>query len=233
LSNFGPAAEEFINLPRAANARTARISRAHSRECILVYKPVNYSIMARPSHPERARALIEIRRHIDEHGAVEGPRHAREKFPDVGKVTWLAWVRQVRDEGRDLAAEAARVVPRLDTPMPPSTDRQRVVARQAIDFFGELAAMTEDAKLLADYSVVVDENGRRKVKNPNTLAVAHRMRATNLNLAMRHSELVWDVSRMQAMFDELVGVIGELDRDVAIRAIEAMRGIAEKWNVRQ
>ncbi|SEI81405.1 hypothetical protein [Paraburkholderia diazotrophica] len=189
--------------------------------------------MARPSHPERARALIEIRRHIGEYGAVEGPRKARERFPGVGKMTWLAWVRQVRDEDSDMAAEAARLVPRPDAPLPPLTDHHRAATRQAIDFFGEMAAMVDDAKLLADYSVVVDDNGRRRVKNPVTLALANRMRATNINLAMRHSELVWDVSRMQAMFDELIDAISDIDQDVATRVINAMRGVSEKWNIRQ
>ncbi|CAN0619581.1 protein of unknown function [Burkholderia multivorans] len=136
----------------------------------------------------------------------------------------------MRDADQDLAKDAAAVVPRA-APIPPATEEQRVVMRQAIDFYRELDSMVADAQLLADYSVIANEDGTRKLKNPTLLAMAHRMRATNLNLALRHAEMVWNVERQQEMLEELVDAVKDVDKDLGCRVVDRLRGVQQRWNL--
>jgi hypothetical protein len=89
-----------------------------------------------------------------------------------------------RNEDRNVLDEAAAVVPHLGRPPAPTSDDERLTMRRAIDFYSEIDTMVADAQLLADYAVVANDDGTRRVKNPQMLALSHCMRATNLALAL-------------------------------------------------
>lgn len=186
--------------------------------------------MPRPADPARTEAIKAIRDHMRHHGPVEGPRRARLNFADVPSPTWHRWVRMTRDEDKDLIAEAAEIVPRLDQPAPPLTEPDRISVRRAIDFYRELDAMVADAELLANHAVARNEDGTRRVKNPQLLATAHRMRATNLALAMKYSEMVWSVERIEQMHEALALAVMQADRDTGKRVLAAMKDIQNRWN---
>ncbi|MFM0192127.1 hypothetical protein PQQ65_03465 [Paraburkholderia strydomiana] len=135
-----------------------------------------------------------------------------------------------RDADKDLLAEAATIVPRLDQPAPPLTQPDRVSVRRAIDFYRELDAMVADADLLANFAIGHNQNGTRRVKNPQMLATAHRMRATNLALAMKYSEMVWSVERVEQMHEAIALAVMQADRETGKRVIAAMQDVQSRWN---
>jgi hypothetical protein len=186
--------------------------------------------MSRPPHPDRIKAIEVIRDLTHQHGPAEGPRRARLRFPDVPVPTWHRWIKMTRDEDRDFIAEAAAAVPHPSRPPAPVTYGDRITMRRAIDFYSELDAMVADTRLLADYAVVTNDNGTRRVKNPQLLAVSHRMRATNLTIALKHSEMVWNVDRLEQMHDAIVRAILQADREAGERVFSALTEVVGRWN---
>ncbi|WP_175108294.1 hypothetical protein [Pararobbsia alpina] len=136
----------------------------------------------------------------------------------------------VRDADRDLAEEVRAVVPRPAQTLAPLTNEHHEVARRAIDFYSELDAMVADARLLASYAVVATDDGTRRVKNPQILAVSHRMRATNLALAMKYAETVWNVERLEQMHDAIATAVLQADRQTVERVFAAMKEVQSRWD---
>ncbi|WNC88835.1 hypothetical protein RI103_14120 [Paraburkholderia sp. FT54] len=136
-----------------------------------------------------------------------------------------------RDEDRNLVEEVAAVVPHPARPPAPVTDGDRHGMRSAINFYSELDGMIADARLLSDYAVAINDDGTRRVKNPQMLAVSHRMRATNLALALKHSEMVWSVERLEQMHDAITGAILQADRETGERVFAALKEVCGRWSL--
>jgi hypothetical protein len=187
--------------------------------------------MPRPPDPARLEAIKVIREYVNESGPVEGPRRARMSFQNVPAATWHRWVRMTLDEDKRLIEKVAAVVPRLGRPPAPVDDDDRLTMRRAIDFFSEFDAMVADAQLLADYAVFKNDEGSRRVRNPQMLALSHRMRATNLALAMKYSEMAWSVERLEQMHDAIADAIHQADRETGERVFAAVKNIQRRWNL--
>jgi hypothetical protein len=187
--------------------------------------------MPRPPDPARLDAIKAIRECILEHGPDEGPRRARLKFQDIPAPTWHRWVQMTRDEDRNLVEEAAAAVPQLDQQPVPLAEGDRLAMRRAIDFYSEFDAMVADTQLLASYAVAKNDDGTRRVKNPQMLALSHRMRATNLSLAMKYSEMVWSVERLEQMHDAIASAILQADRETGARVFAAVQNVQRRWNL--
>ncbi|WP_246257686.1 hypothetical protein [Pararobbsia alpina] len=63
------------------------------------------------------------------------------------------------------------------------------------------------------------------------LAVSHRMRATNLALALKHSEMVWSVERLEQIHDAIVGAMQPADRETGERVFAALREVQGRCNL--
>lgn len=187
--------------------------------------------MPRPATPARLEAIKAIRELTLEHGTIEGPRLARLQFPDIPVPTWHRWVKMTRDEDRNLIEEVAAIVPHPARPPAPVTDSDRRSMRSAINFYSELDGMIADARLLSDYAIAVNNDGTRRIKNPKMLAMSHRMRATNLALAMKHSELAWNVDRLEQMHDAITGAIVQADRETGERVFAAVKEVYARWSL--
>ncbi|MDP9645450.1 hypothetical protein [Paraburkholderia caledonica] len=110
------------------------------------------------------------------------------------------------------------------------SESDRASVRRAIDFYRELDAMVKDTDLLASYATANNEDGTRRVKNPSILAMAHRMRATNIGLAMKYSEMVWSVERMEEMQEAIASEIKRADAETGERVLSAMKDVQSRWN---
>jgi hypothetical protein len=113
----------------------------------------------------------------------------------------------------------------------PLAEGDRLAMRRAIDFYSEFDAMVADTQLLASYAVAKNDDGTRRVKNPQMLALSHRMRATNLSLAMKYSEMVWSVERLEQMHDAIAGAILQADRETGTRVFAAVQNVQRQWNL--
>ncbi|MBB5456770.1 hypothetical protein [Paraburkholderia sp. Cpub6] len=189
------------------------------------------TFMPRPPDPARLEAIKAIRELIAEHGDVDGPRLARLRFPNVPAPTWYRWVSTTREEDRNLVEEAAAAIPHPARPPLPVTDEGRIATRRAIDFYRELEEMVEDARLLADYAVTMNDDGTRRIKNPQMLALSHRMRATNMTIALKHSEMVWNVERLEQMHDAITRAILQADSETAKRVFAALKDVHDRWSL--
>jgi hypothetical protein len=144
--------------------------------------------------PQRVRYKF-VLQDCGAHGPAEGPRRARHRFLDTPMPTWDRWVKMARGQDRDLAQEAAEVVPRPDTILAPRSVEQRAAMRQAIDFYGIVDRMAADAELLCAHSTSTDGQGVRRMKNPVLLIAGNRLRAELVRIGMKHAEVVWSIER--------------------------------------
>ncbi|MFM0321099.1 hypothetical protein [Caballeronia glebae] len=186
--------------------------------------------MPRPAHPDRLAAIDAIRQHAWQYGADEGPRRARLRFPDIAAPTWTRWCQTALGLDRAMADEIKQVVPRPDMPISPRTTKELAATRRAIDFHSVLDRMAADAELMAEYSTSVDAGGLRKLENPVTLQAANRMRGDVLKLAIRHAEAVWNVERLQALYDSLIEEIGSASPEVQRRVLERTQRVEAAWS---
>jgi hypothetical protein len=56
------------------------------------------------------------------------------------------------------------------------------------------------------------------------------MRATNLALAMKYSEMVWSVERIEQMHDAMALAVLQADRETGKRVLAAMKDVQTRWN---
>ncbi len=187
--------------------------------------------MPRPPDPDRLEAFKEIRNCIIKHGPDKGPSYARQKFPDVPSATWYRWVETTRDEDRNLVEEIVASVPQIGHQPATLAEGDRKAMRRAIDFYSEFDAMVADAQLLASYAVATNDDGTRRVKNPPMLAISHRMRAANLTLAMKHTEMVWSVERIEEMYTAILDSIMQVDPETGQLAFAAVENVMRRWNL--
>lgn len=127
--------------------------------------------------------------------------------------------------------EAAAVVPHPGRAPAPVTESDRIATRRAIDFYREFDEMIEDARLLANYAVTVNDDGTRRIKNPQMLALSHRMRATNMTIALKHSETVWNVERLEQTHDAITRAILQAHSETAKRVFAALREVHDRWSL--
>ncbi|TCG08838.1 hypothetical protein BZM27_09310 [Paraburkholderia steynii] len=200
--------------------------------------------MPRPADPQRFDALNVIRKYVREHGEQEGQRLAKlDGYKHINKATWSQWCKLVREEDRQLAVDVILNVPRPDmpagqanpiTPITPATPEKRATVWRAINFFACLNDMIADANLLAEYAAPTDANGVRKIRNPVMLVQAHRAKALNMQLALKHAEAAWNIQRFQNYEEVIAEMVKDAIKDEApvVRA-RIVAGLREAREVRR
>lgn len=185
--------------------------------------------MARLPDPRRDDAIAALRTLTAQHGAKEGARLARERFPDVPAGTWGRWkqlaVGNVADADSQaltsLAAEVRRTIPKPEAlaadPVP--------ATRRALDFWTMLDELEHDARLMRDFALSRGADGGLKVRVPFALRDAHRMRCDLIRLALQQAEAAWSVERAQSFFDAVVEAVGEESPDCQRRIMQRLRDV--------
>lgn len=168
--------------------------------------------MARPSDPRRDEIVDSIRTLTAQHGAKEGARLARERFPDVPAGTWGRWRQMAVGNVAGANAQAltslgAQV--RRSIPTPEQLTAESVPAtRRALDFWTMLDELEHDARLMRDFAVARGADGVLKVRVPFALRDAHRMRCDLIRLALQQSEVAWSAERAAKFYQTIIDEIG-------------------------
>jgi hypothetical protein len=194
--------------------------------------------MARPQHPDQARAIAELRKVIAQHGEVVGPKVAKVKFVSIGASTWSRFVKIAREEAReaDHAAQAGLPSSALASMAAaagiPADQVEALPA--AINWQAQIAAMLRQCDLIVRQSIHVDPaTGQERVRNMVTLNQAIRTRCSVMELAHRRESVVMSGERFIHWERQLVDAVGsaigragtEAERAIALRVVNAMREV--------
>ena len=168
--------------------------------------------MARPPNHQRDEAIAALRELTAQHGAKEGARLARERFPGVPAGTWGRWRQMAVGSAANadaqalnsLTAEVQRTIPRPEAlvadPVP--------ATRRALDFWAMLDELEHDARLMRDFALARGADGAVKVRVPFALRDAHRMRCDLIRLALQQAEVAWSTERAATFYESVIQEIG-------------------------
>lgn len=185
--------------------------------------------MARPANHQRDDAIAALRSLTAKHGAKEGARLARERFPDVPAGTWGRWRQQAVGNVADADAKALNSLAaevRRSVPQPEALVADPVPAtRRALDFWATLDELESDARLMRDFALSRGADGTVKLKVPFALRDAHRMRCDLIRLGLKQAEVAFGVQRAQEFFDAVVHAVGEESPDCQRRIMARLRSV--------
>ena len=185
--------------------------------------------MARPANHQRDDAIAALRSLTAKHGAKEGARLARERFPDVPAGTWGRWRQQAVGNVADADAKALNSLAaevRRSVPQPEALVADQVPAtRRALDFWATLDELESDARLMRDFALSRGADGTVKLKIPFALRDAHRMRCDLIRLGLQQAEVAFGVQRAQEFFDAVVHAVGEESPDCQRRIMARLRSV--------
>lgn len=185
--------------------------------------------MARPANHQRDEAIAALRELIAQHGAKEGARLARERFPCVPSGTWGRWRQQAVGNvaGADaqaqnsLAAEVRRSIPQPEAliadPVP--------ATRRALDFWAMLDELEHDARLMREFALARAADGAMKVRVPFALRDAHRMRCDLIRLALQQAGVAWSAERAAKFYQAVVDEIGAESPDCQRRIMKRLHHV--------
>ncbi|MET4576753.1 hypothetical protein [Ottowia thiooxydans] len=196
--------------------------------------------MARPASPMRDEAIADIRTLTAKHGAREGARLAREKFPSVPYGTFVRWRQDAigRVDDADMKATSAlgleirRAIPNPET-LGQAIENPVPAAHRALRFWEQLDLLLHDADLLRAYSLSAGPDGKLKVRVPRALMDAANMRRDLMKIALAQAEAAYGVERAATFFETIIGEIGQespecqrriLDRLARVQGEAAARG---------
>ncbi len=183
--------------------------------------------MARLPDPRRDDAIAALRELTAEHGARQGVRLARERFPDVPAGTWGRWRQQAVGNATEADAQALSRMAgevRRAIPAPQALVQDPVPAtRRALDFWAMLDELEHDARLMREFALARGADGAVKVRVPFALRDAHKMRTDLIRLALQQSEVAFGMERAREFFDTIIHAIGQESPECQRRIMERLR----------
>ncbi|MEX3764399.1 hypothetical protein [Paraburkholderia phenoliruptrix] len=196
----------------------------------------------------------EILRAISEHLAIEGPQNWDPLIERLGisRPTLFKFVKEVRGiSGSDAAPGLLRLAQKqIKEVVQPIVDAKEEVAKHLpavpspntiahkgqaaivhVDFMTRLESLYQDAEMIREYSIVRDENGKQKIKNPVFFASSIKQRRELLETFLHSVQEVYDLNRMQSMFDTIVDEIGRADPELARKVIDRLRELNNRYGL--
>lgn len=188
--------------------------------------------MARPPSPLRDEVISAIRTLTTQHGAKEGARLAREKFPGVPHGTFMRWRQDAIGTVADADAKAVaalRAEIRRAIPAPESLRRENnnpvPVEHRALKFWQEMDLLLADADLLRSYAITEGQDGRVKVRVPRALVDAANMRQNLLKIALAQAEVAYGVQRAQEFFEAVIDAVAQESPECYRRIMERLQRV--------
>ena len=186
--------------------------------------------MARLADPRRDDAIAALRTLTAQHGAKEGARLARERFPDVPAGTWSRWRQQAVGNAASADAVAmGRLAEQVKNAVPPPEALAQEIAdpvpatRRALNYWQLMDELEHDARLMREFALARGADGAVKLRVPFALRDAHRMRCDLIRLALQQSEVAYGVQRAQEFLDAVIHAIGEESPECQRRIMERLR----------
>ncbi|ARU03912.1 hypothetical protein CCO03_03755 [Comamonas serinivorans] len=166
------------------------------------------------------------------HGAKEGCRLAREKFPAVPHGTWGRWRVEAVGYSGDanaqtvgaLAQQIRETIPAPEALSHVAGDPMPAVAR-SLRFWDEMDTLLQDADLLRRFALATGHDGALKVRVPKALVDAANMRQSLLKLALAQAEVAHGVQRAQQFFDAVIDAVGQESPECQRRIMLRLREV--------
>ncbi len=171
--------------------------------------------MARPADPQRNDATSTISRLVGEHGVKKGVELARKQFPDVPHATWARWRQAAVGNISETEAEAVvGLAPEVRANIPalqelaPTVDDPVPATQRALNFWKILDELEQDAQLMREFALSKGADGKMKLRVPQALRDAHRMRCDLIRLALQQAEVAWSTERAAQFYQTIIDEIG-------------------------
>jgi hypothetical protein len=160
-------------------------------------------------HPQKSRALVDIRAHLQENGSKNwGALRTRLDF--VGPATFWRWIRETK----------AQIAPELL-----GSSARRRGGESRFDFLGAYHGLWADAMELRTYALRQDGH----VRNPALLDRSIRVRLKLLRQGLELEERVFSAGAQRAFYDGLVAEIAMESPALHTRLVSRLRGFREKF----
>lgn len=190
----------------------------------------------------------EVMAAIEAHLAAEGPRNwsvVRGRYPQVSEASFWRWVRVAKetvanketlDEARRRFQEEVEAMPddqRLavlmhNLPTAPSPDylaKNGDHGMERLNLLAVIQGLLEDANKLRAYSV----NENDDIKNPVWFDRSMERRERFVNTAINAMREVWELRRIEQMFDIIVEEIAAESKETAHRITMRLRAANEEF----
>jgi hypothetical protein len=164
-------------------------------------------------HPQKSRALIDIRAHLQENGSKNwGALRSRLDF--VGPATFWRWIRETK----------AQIAPEL---IGGSTRRRSGEPR--FDFLSAYHGVWADAMMFRTHALHQDGN----VRNPALLDRCIRVRLKLLRQGLDLEARIFSAGAQRAFYDGLVAEIAAESPALHKRLISRLRTFSEQFDAEQ
>lgn len=189
---------------------------------------------------------------IAEHLSLHGPSKWDElqvQFPDVSRATFFRYVKEVREEIEEGAAQRGnaalkiaqqRIKRSVETPEQtqqklkahlPVAPSPAVIADlgtnavAAFDFMAYFTRVVGDTELVRNAAVVKNEDGTERVKNPVLLDDNIRRRLQVLETWLHSMSEIYNLQKLQELYNLIIDEVGKADPDVQQAVVARLRAL--------
>lgn len=207
--------------------------------------------MARSKEDKKTEIIAAMREHL----LLVGPRDyeaLQDKFPDVSRPTFYRYLKIAREALESAAAadspaalrmaqarihsqvaQPAKTMAAVKAHMPVMPSPAVIAgdpgaASQAFKFFAFFQSIVEDADLLRSTAVVVDADGKQKVRNPAMLDKVITRRLGIAQTYLNAFEAVYNAERIQQLYEVIVEEVGKASPEVQMAVLAVMRELDNK-----
>ena len=174
----------------------------------------------------RREVLQALREAVKKYGEEAAPKIVREKYPNtmVSKATWYRWLAEVQIHPKQVNARDSIKLAKSLPAAPPAAyiSDKPTEARKNINLLTRLEDLYSDAEMLRAHSVTQKED-REVIRLPSFFAQSIKLRSDLLDNALAAMAQVWDLKRMQDLYELVMREVGKADPETQKRIIEGLR----------
>ena len=183
---------------------------------------------------DRDEAIAYAQDCIREHGIDAGPKMARQRYPDVDRVTFWRWMKSIQADAISQAAAAVQrameITPAEYLPVPPSPAiiaRNPSAQRANLDFMGKLDRLYTDGEMLRAFAIVTGPDGVEKIKMAHVFATSIKTRSDLLERWIQASQMLFDWEQMSGFYESITAIVKEIAESHPEVGQEIMTRLAE------
>lgn len=201
--------------------------------------------MARSNEVDKSALRLAISQHLALHGPTKWP-DLMAKWPDISRATFFRYVKDVRDDMENTAAQrggaelrtmqkrirtnttapASEKKLKANLPATPSPAALMGMGQGVEDVFNFMAHFNEllsDTKMMRNASVSVGADGGEKLKNPMLMDKSVSRRLDLIETWLRSQDMIWNFERMQELYHAIITEVGKADADTQQAIIARVR----------
>lgn len=209
--------------------------------------------MGRPKEDQKPAVMMAIAEHLRLHGP-QNWAELMERFPTVSRPTFFRWIKEAKENIESEASERGTVAlkfaqQRIRSSVETTPDRTQKqikaqlpvapspaiiaqmpaeAAAQTFDFMAYFGEIVADTKMVRDASVVKNEDGTERLKNPMLMDNNIRRRIGIIETWLHSMETVWNLEKMQELYRVVIEEVGKADPAVQQAILARLRDVNSK-----